>query len=223
MGRIGVVLVDDHPLFRQGLRRVLEGGTEIEVLGEVADGREALTIVKQLMPQVVIVDIKLPGLMNGLQLTHELKRQAPDIAVIVLTAYHDDIQMLHAMGEGAAAYFPKEVTPHQLVETIRLVLEGKYVIVDRVLDKAEMAAWLSQHRHRMGVGDGMFGEVSSPLSPREMEILQHVARGQSNKEVAYKLGISRQTVKNHMTNILRKLAVSDRTQAAVWAVRKGLV
>jgi len=222
MGKMSLMLVDDHPLFRQGLRRVLEAEEDMEVIIEVADGDEALRIAKQLAPDVVIMDINLPG-MNGLQVTRELKATIPDIAVIMLTAYHDDEQIFHAVRAGAAAYFPKDVTPRRLVEAIRRVVEGNYVIDDEVLDKPEVATWLLQQFDQVAYIDGVPNEMFTPLSPREMEILQHIARGQSNKEVAYELGISRQTVKNHMTSILRKLAVNDRTQAALYAVRRGWI
>ena len=217
-----VMLVDDHPLFRQGLRRVLEAQEGIEVIMEVADGEEALRISKQLMPDVVIMDIKLPN-KNGLQVTRALKQSAPDVAVIMLTAFHDDEQIFHAIRAGAAAYFPKDVTPRRLIEAIKQVSQGNYVIDDEVLDKPEAASWLLQQFDQVAYVDGELNQMFSPLSPREMEILQHIAKGQSNKEVAYDLGISRQTVKNHMTSILRKLAVNDRTQAALYAVKRGWI
>jgi DNA-binding NarL/FixJ family response regulator len=222
MGKISLMLVDDHPLFRQGLRRVLEAEKDMEVIIEVADGDEALRIAKQLSPDVVIMDINLPG-MNGLQVTRELKTVMPEIAVIMLTAYHDDEQIFHAVRAGAAAYFPKDVTPRRLVEAIRQVVQGNYVIDDEVLGKPEVASWLLQQFDQVAYVDGIPNDMFTPLSPREMEILQHIARGRSNKEVAYELGISRQTVKNHMTSILRKLAVNDRTQAALYAVRRGWI
>ncbi|MFQ5575380.1 MAG: response regulator [Anaerolineae bacterium] len=217
-----VMLVDDHPLFRQGLRRVLEAEGNLEVIMEVADGEEALRLAKQLAPDVVLMDINLPH-MNGLQVTRELKQSVPDVAVIMLTAFHDDEQIFHAIRAGAAAYFPKDVTPRRLVEAIKQVSQGNYVIDDEVLDKPEAASWLLQQFDHVAYVDGEPNQMFAPLSPREMEILQHIAKGQSNKEVAYALGISRQTVKNHMTSILRKLAVNDRTQAALYAVKRGWI
>jgi DNA-binding NarL/FixJ family response regulator len=222
MAKTSIMLVDDHPLFRQGLRRVLEAEEDLEVIMEVADGEEGLRLAKQLLPNVVIMDINLPH-MNGLQATRELKQAAPEVAVIMLTAYHDDEQIFHAVRAGAAAYFPKDITPRRLVEAIRQVSKGNYVVDDEVLNKPEVATWLLQQFDKVAYVDGMPNEMFAPLSPREMEILQHIARGQSNKEVAYALGISRQTVKNHMTSILRKLAVNDRTQAALYAVRRGWI
>jgi DNA-binding NarL/FixJ family response regulator len=222
MAKTTVVLVDDHPLFRQGLRRVLESEEDLEVIMEIADGEEALRLIKQLAPSVVIMDINLPR-MNGLQVTRELKQVVPEVAVIMLTAYHDDEQIFHAVRAGAAAYFPKDITPRRLIEAVRQVSKGNYVIDDEVLDKPEVATWLLSQFDKVAYVDGLPNEMFAPLSPREMEILQHIARGQSNKEVAYELGISRQTVKNHMTSILRKLAVNDRTQAALYAVRRGWI
>ncbi len=222
MAKTSIMLVDDHPLFRQGLRRVLEAEEDLEVIMEVADGEEALRLAKQLLPKVIIMDINLPR-MNGLQVTRELKQVAPEVAVIMLTAYHDDEQIFHSVRAGAAAYFPKDITPRRLIEAVRQVSKGNYVIDDEVLNKPEVASWLLQQFDKVAYVDGMPNEMFAPLSPREMEILQHIARGQSNKEVAYALGISRQTVKNHMTSILRKLAVNDRTQAALYAVRRGWI
>lgn len=222
MTKTTVMLVDDHPLFRQGLRRVLEAQEDLEVIMEVADGEEALRLAKQLMPSVILMDINLPR-MNGLQVTRELKQVAPEVAVIMLTAYHDDEQIFHSIRAGAAAYFPKDITPRRLVEAIRQVSQGNYVVDDEVLDKPEVANWLLTQFDKVAYIDGIPNEMFAPLSPREMEILQHIAKGQSNKEVAYELGISRQTVKNHMTSILRKLAVNDRTQAALYAVRRGWI
>jgi DNA-binding NarL/FixJ family response regulator len=222
MKKIGVMIVDDHPLFRQGLRRVLEAEDDIEVIIEVADGEEALRMARELTPDVVLMDINLPT-MNGLQVTRCLKEDLPGIAVITLTAYHDDEQVFHAIRAGAAAYYPKDVTPRKLVDSVRQVASGNYVIEDNVFDKPQVAAWLLKE---FGQLEGVWvdaDELFMPLSPREMEILQLITRGMSNKEIARELGISHQTVKNHITSILRKLAVNDRTQAALYALRRGWV
>jgi RNA polymerase sigma factor (sigma-70 family) len=223
MHKISVMLIDDHPVFRQGLRRVLESEDDLDVVAEVEDGLEALDLAKQLAPDVMLLDINLPR-MNGLQVARALKDTMLDVNIIMLTAYHDDQQVFHAIRAGAAAYFPKDVSPRRLIEAIRLVHQGSYVVEDRVLEKAQVGAWLLEQFEGT---DGDFGDDLSsllvPLSPREMEILQHIAQGKSNKEIAYELGISRQTVKNHMTSILRKLAVNDRTQAAIYALRRGWI
>lgn len=223
MHPISVMLVDDHPVFRQGLRRVLESEDDLEVIAEVEDGLEALRLAKELVPNVMLLDINLPG-MNGLQVARSLKDTLLDINIIMLTAYHDDQQVFHAIRAGASAYFPKDVSPRRLIEAIRLVHQGSYVVEDRVLEKPQVGEWLlEQFDQAEGEVGQELGTLLVPLSPREMEILQHIAQGKSNKEIAYELGISRQTVKNHMTSILRKLAVNDRTQAAIYALRRGWI
>jgi DNA-binding NarL/FixJ family response regulator len=223
MNKITVMLVDDHPVFRQGLRRVLESEDDLDVVAEVSNGIEALQQAKQLIPDVLLLDINLPG-MNGLQVARSLKDLLYDIDIIMLTAYHDDEQVFHAIRAGASAYFPKDVSPRRLIEAIRLVHQGSYVVEDRVLEKPEVGTWLLDQFKQAGsdVLD-LDGSLLVSLSPREMEILQFIARGKSNKEIAHELGISRQTVKNHMTSILRKLAVNDRTQAAIYALRRGWI
>ncbi|MGQ9600904.1 MAG: response regulator [Anaerolineae bacterium] len=223
MHRITVMLVDDHPVFRQGLRRVLESEDDLEVIAEVDDGLEALRLAKEMIPDVLLLDINLPG-MNGLQVARALKDTLLDINIIMLTAYHDDQQVFHSIQAGASAYFPKDVSPRRLIEAIRLVHQGSYVVEDRVLEKPQVGQWLLEQFERISPNaGGDLGGLLLPLSPREMEILLFIAQGKSNKEIAYELGISRQTVKNHMTSILRKLAVNDRTQAAIYALRRGWI
>ncbi len=219
--KIRLMIVDDHPLFREGLRRVLEMEDDLRITCELADGREALEKAHALKPQVILMDVNLPG-MNGLQVTRELLAAHDDIAVIILTAYHDDEQMLHAIRAGASSYFAKDVPPQKLINAIHQVANSRYVINDAVFAKPQVANWLiSQFEQIAGEEASEF--QLQPLSTREMEILKCIARGQSNKEIAKALGISRQTVKNHMTSILRKLAVNDRTQAAVYALRRGWI
>jgi len=223
MQKITVMIVDDHPVFRQGLRRVLESEDDLDVIAEVADGIEALQLAQQMVPNVMLLDINLPG-MNGLQIARALKDLLLDISIIMLTAYHDDEQVFHAIRAGASAYFPKDVSPRRLIEAVRLVHQGSYVVEDRVLEKPEVGTWLlDQFKQADSEVMDIDGSLLVSLSPREMEILQFIARGKSNKEIARELSISRQTVKNHMTSILRKLAVNDRTQAAIYALRRGWI
>jgi DNA-binding NarL/FixJ family response regulator len=220
---IRTLIVEDHPLFRAGLRRVLELEEDIDVVGEAENGEVALTLARELLPDVILMDVNLP-LVNGLQVTRDLTAERPELAVIVLTAYHDDEQMLHAVRAGAFGYFPKDVAPTELVHAIHQVREGTYVIKDEVLAKPQVATWLLTQFENMAVmSDEGPEETFRALSGREMEILKHITKGMSNKEIAKALGISRQTVKNHMTSILRKLAVNDRTQAAVYALRRGWI
>ena len=220
--KISVMIVDDHPLFRQGLRRVIEAEDDMEVIIEVGDGEEALRLAQKMVPDVIMMDVNIPK-MNGLQVTRSLKASLPNIGVIMLTAYHDDEQIFHAIKAGAGAYYPKDVTPRKLIEAIRQVSQGNYVIDDNVLAKSQVASWLLKQFEQISAFGASHDEMFVPLSPREMEILQLIARGYSNKEIAHELGISRQTVKNHMTSILRKLSVNDRTQAALYALRRGWI
>ncbi|OQY26150.1 MAG: DNA-binding response regulator [Anaerolineaceae bacterium 4572_32.1] len=222
MDIINIMLVEDHPVFRQGLRRILESQKDMQVIIEVADGAQALRLAREMAPQVIVMDVNLPS-MNGLQVTHSIKKELPNVAVVMLTAYHNDEQLFHAIRAGASAYYPKDVTPRKLVEAVRQVSQGNYVIDDTVLDKPQFAKWLTKEFERMGTGWKAPEELFVPLSPREMEILNLVTKGKSNKEIALQLGISHQTVKNHMTSILRKMSVNDRTQAAVDALRRGWV
>jgi DNA-binding NarL/FixJ family response regulator len=223
MEKITVLVVDDHPLFRQGLRDMLRHEADVELVAEGASGEEALELTRSLKPDVLVLDINLPDL-NGLQVTRQLRVERCTSAVIVLTAYDDAEQVLHAFRAGCSAYCPKDIAPHKLIQVLRQVVQGHYVIDDQVFDQEGLQAWLEKGLERAGrpyLGESR--EVFSPLSPREMEILEYVTRGLSNKEIAFSLGISHQTVKNHMTAILQKLDVEDRTQAAVYALRHGWV
>lgn len=217
------MIVDDHPVFRQGLRDVLETNLSMKVVGEAADGEVAIEIAMESNPEVILMDINLPTI-NGLQVTRKIRAQLPDIKVVMITGYDDAEQVFHAIRAGASAYCPKDITPEALISVIRAVRNGKYYVDEKTMNYDELMQWVEQKIGRFAgplVGDS--DEMFVPLSPREMEILEHVTRGLSNKEIAYKLGISHQTVKNHMTAILRKLRVDDRTQAAVYALRHGWV
>ena len=220
---INVMIVDDHPVFRQGLRNVLAAQEDLRVVEEAADGEAAIRKAQELHPDVVIMDINLPEL-NGLQATRELKERCPDIKVIMLTAYDDEEQIYHAIRAGASAYHAKDVRPDLLIGVIRQVHEGYYVVDNKRLDEAGVGDWLLAQFQRFG-GEFFVGsdEFLSPLTAREMEILELVVQGKSNREIAYYLGISHQTVKNHMTAILRKLGATGRTEAAVSALRRGWI
>jgi DNA-binding NarL/FixJ family response regulator len=222
LSKIKLLIVDDHPLVRHGLRRILERENEIEVVGEAGDGQDAIDVTGQTQPDVILMDINLPT-MNGLQAMRAIKHSTPRIAVVMLTAYNNPAQLFHAMRAGASAYFPKEVAPTELLRGIQTSVDGKYIIDGEVKNEKELNAWLLKQFASSGHTSDYPEEMFVPLSGREMEILQQIARGLSNKEIARALGISRQTVKNHMTSILRKLSVNDRTQAALYALRHGWI
>lgn len=223
MSQCKIIIVDDHPVFRQGLRDVLETDPNLIVVGEAANGEMAIVMAEELDPDVMLMDINLPDIM-GLQVTRRIKARQPEIKVIIITGYDDAEQAYHAVRAGASAYSPKDVTPERLISTIYAVQDGMYVIGERHLRHDEVVDWVEKKIGRLAgplITDTE--DTFIPLSPREMEILEHVTRGKSNKEIAYELGISHQTVKNHMTAILRKLGVDDRTQAAVYALSRGWV
>lgn len=221
---IRIMVVEDHPLLIQGLRRVLEIEDDLQIVAEATAGDEAVRLAVELTPDVILMDINLRG-KNGLQATHEIKQThgIDETAVIVLTAYNDDEQMLHALRAGASAYYPKDVQPRELIPAIRTVAQNRYFINGKVLNKTEAYRWLLAEMEKLTVVADTGQEAFAPLSPREMEVLVLTTKGASNKEIASALSISRQTVKNHMSSVLRKLGVEDRTQAAILALRRGWV
>ncbi len=236
MEPIKLLIVDDHPLFRQGLVDVLETDPSMLVVGEAADGESAVERAVELEPDIILMDVNLPK-MNGLQVTRRVVSQNPAMKVVILTGYDDAEQVYHALRLGAVAYCAKDVPPDELLDTIHAVCEGAYVINNQIMTDEELQTWFQRRATRYGTypteaTEGAEGQPAgasastatvTPLSPREMEILELVTRGASNKEIAHRLTISEQTVKNHMTAVLRKLRVDDRTQAAVYALRHGWV
>lgn len=222
--KIRVLIIDDHPLFRQGIRWSLEAAGDMEVVGEAENGQEAIKLAERLQPDdVVLVDINLPGL-NGLEVARVIKRRGPRIGMIVLSVYEDDDQLFQAIKVGAAAYSSKDVHPDALLRMIREVARGKYLINDSVLAKPHVATRvLHQFRELAATEDEQTSALFAPLTSREIEILDCIARGLSNKEIANELSISGQTVKNHITSILSKLQVNDRTMAVIYAIQRGWI
>ncbi len=222
MKRLRIILVDDHPLFRQGVRHALDGIQDIQIIGEASDGQMAIQMCDTLSPDVILCDINLPGL-NGLEATRVVRRRNPHIAVIVLTVHEDDEQLFHAIKVGAAAFTTKDVGQDKLVDMIRRVGRGEYLINENVATKPFVASRVLKQFRDLAALDQDEEGLFAPLTSREIEILDCIARGMSNKEIARNLLISDQTVKNHITSILRKLMVNDRTQAVIYALRRGWI
>lgn len=220
---IKLLIVDDHPLFRQGLVDVLDTDPDIYIVAEAVDGEDALEKTRLHRPDIVIMDVNLPG-GNGLQVTRHLLGEFPETRVIILTGYDNTEQIFHSLQIGAVAYCSKDIPPDDLLKAIHAVYEGLYFVQGKVMTSNEALGWLQQRatRYTSAPQDLELGPMAS-LSPREMEILELVTRGISNKDIAQQLGISQQTVKNHVTAVLRKLQVHDRTQAAIYALRHGWV
>ena len=223
METIKVLIIDDHPLFRQGICWSLSAEKDIEVIGQAENGTEAIKLTETLNPNVVLLDINLPGL-NGLEVARVLKRRTPRIGIIVLSIHDDDEQLFNAIKVGASAYASKEIAPQELVRIIREVSEGKYLINENVLSKPHVASRvLTQFRELANTSVSDENTMFAPLTSREIEILDCIARGLSNKEIASQLSISGQTVKNHITSILSKLQVNDRTMAVIHAIQQGWI
>lgn len=220
--RTRIVLVDDQALFRLGLRHLLEREADFEVIGEAEDARSAITLAVEQNPDIVLMDLSLPA-PGGIEATQRVKREMPTTAVIVLAAAEDEESLFDAIKAGAAAYILKEVDPADLVAIIRRVSSGEYLINDKVFARPAVASRVLKEFRELAIYGAEAQPIFAPLSPREVEILDNIAQGMTNKQVAYALSISEQTVKNHMSSILRKLSVNDRTQAVVYAMKQGWI
>jgi DNA-binding NarL/FixJ family response regulator len=215
-------VVDDHPLFRQGVVEALSLEPDISVVGQAANGRDALNLIRSLAPDVAVLDINMPG-MNGQQVTHQIAMEKIPTRVVLLTGYDDSDQALPSMIAGAVAYLSKQIEPSALCTVVHQVADGKYVVGDKVLTQAKLNSWLDGQLQAARRSYSEPGSPYQPLSDREMEVLGLMSRGLSNKQIASDLGISHQTVKNHVTSILRKFNVEDRTEAVVYALKRGWI
>ena len=215
---IRVLLVDDQALFREGLETLLSVHQDIQVVGQASNGQEAVEVAAQVQPDVVLMDVRMP-ILNGVQATRRLQKALPQCRVIVLTTFDDDEYVFDALRAGAAGYLLKDVPSARLVEAIRATARGESILEPSVAAKviAEFTRVSSM------VPAAQMEELVEPLSERELEILSWIARGASNKEIADQLFIAEGTVKNHVTHILGKLGVRDRTQAALKARELGLL
>jgi two-component system, NarL family, response regulator LiaR len=201
---IRVLIADDHAVVRQGLRTFLDLQEDIEVVAEAADGAEAIAGAARLEPDIVLIDLVMPGV-DGIEALRRLREQVPHARAIVLSSFVDDDKLFPAVRAGAAGYLLKDVQPQELVEAIRTVHGGGALLHPQV------AARLLQEM------------TEDPLTPREREVLALIGRGMPNKIIARELSLSEKTVKAHVSSILAKLGVTDRTQAALYAVREGIV
>jgi len=222
MNEITLLIADDHPLFRQGVVDTLSFEKDFRIIAQAADGDEAIELIRSLRPKVAILDVNMPG-MNGQQVTHLVTSEHLPTRVVLLTGYDDIEQAIHAILAGAASYCAKDIKPETLARTVRAVADGKYAVAGNIFIRRELDHWIDEQMEGTRRSYSEPGSPFHPLSDREMEVLSCVVRGMSNKEIASLLGISHQTVKNHVTSILRKFGVEDRTQAVVYALKRGWV
>ena len=215
MERIRVLLADDHTLFRKGIRNILEEMPDVEVVGEAATGREAVEQACALVPDVILMDIKMPEI-TGIEATKQVLQENPHIGVILVTMFDDPESAFAGMRAGARGYVLKEADPEELRRAVEAAQRGEVmlcpIIASRVLEHFRAAPSATAQQLPF-----------EKLSERELEVLQRAADGLTNREIAERLFISEKTVKNHISNIFSKLNVNDRTQAILYALRQGLV
>ena len=220
--RTRILIVDDHALFRAGIRGILQLEPDLEVVAEADDPRTAVDAALASSPDVILMDLSLPP-PGGIETTQRVKRELPATASVVLATEEDEDALFESIKAGAAAFVLKDIAPEDLVMVIRRVVGGEYLINDKVFSRPAVASRVLKEFRELAVYGQEAAPIFAPLSPREVEILDNIAQGMTNKQVAYTLSISEQTVKNHMSSILRKLSVNDRTQAVVYAMRQGWI
>lgn len=211
--KITVMLVDDHAIVRGGVAAYLSAQKDIEVVGEAASGKEAVELAEKLVPDVVLMDLLMPQ-MDGVEATWRVRRVSPRSQVIVLTSYHEDTHIFPAIKAGALSYLLKDIAPQELAEAIRSAARGEATVHPKVASRM-IAELRGDHEQTIN--------SYNALTEREQEVLRAIADGMSNAAIAAKLVISEKTVKSHVSNILNKLHLADRTQAAVFAWREGIV
>ncbi len=215
--RIRILIADDHELFRRGLRMVLEDEEDIDVLGEAGDGKTAVQIVRDEAPDVVVMDVRMP-VMSGIDAARQMKEDNPSVKVLMLTISDDEDDLYQAIKAGANGYLLKEISIDEIGNAVRSVHGGQSLISPSMASKLlnEFASMIKKEEEK--------AQVPTPrLTPREMEVLTHVAQGMNNREIAKALFISENTVKNHVRNILEKLHLHSRMEAVVYAVREKLL
>jgi NarL family two-component system response regulator LiaR len=210
---ISILIVDDHEVVRNGIRAYLSTLSDFQVVGEAASGEEAIKLVAELIPDVVLMDLIMPG-MDGVETTRELKKISPRTQVVVLTSYHEDAHIFPALKAGAISYILKDMKMDKLAETIRRAADGEVTLHPLVAARV-----LQNIRGENSEEPNLFTD----LTDRELGVLKLIANGLSNSQIAAELVISENTVKGHVSNILSKLHLADRTQAAVYAWQRGIV
>ncbi len=214
MAKIRVLLAEDHVIVREGTRELVQHEPDMEVVGEAGDGEEAIQLATKLRPDVVIMDIAMPKL-NGIEATKQIKELYPSTAVLVLTAYDDDQYVFALLEAGAAGYLLKNVRGRELIDAIRAVYAGESVLHPAITRKV-IESFLP-------AGKPAERRIAEPLSEREMEVIKLAGRGMSNKDIAEELSLSVRTVQAHLGNIFNKLGVGSRTEAVLYALKKGWV
>jgi DNA-binding NarL/FixJ family response regulator len=209
---VRVLIVDDQTLFRTGLARLLASQPGLRVVGEAGDGAEAVQLVERLDPDVVLMDIRMPEV-DGIEATRRILRSKPSVRVLILTTFHTDAYVLDALRSGASGYVLKDSAVEAIASSIQAVMSSERVV----------SGPIAQRMVGMLTGDLPTREFYDGLTAREVEVLKMIASGMPNKRIAYKLGISEKTVRNHISHIYEKLEIYDRSQAVLYAVRKGLV
>lgn len=214
---IRILLVDDQTLVRQGIQTLLDLEEDLTVVGAAANGQQALAMVEQMQPDVVLMDVRMP-VMDGVAATREITKRWPHIGVIILTTFDDDEYVIEGLKAGARGYMLKDADSSEIVEAVRIVARGEALIQPSITRKV-----LAEFTRLAGRQMSAVPHVPEPLTEREMDVLRGIATGQSNREIADQLCISEGTVKNHVSSLLAKLAVRDRTQAIIRARKLGLI
>jgi DNA-binding NarL/FixJ family response regulator len=214
---ITILIVDDHALLRQGIKKVLDLESDFSVIGEAADGEEAIKTALQLKPDIVLLDINMPK-KNGLEVTKELRQLVPEIKIVLLTIHDDENYVIEVIKAGATGYLLKDIEPGMLIKAIRSVYAGESFIYPTLAKRLfyEVGGEKKAESPRPRGGQ-------DALTQREVEVLQLIGQGLSNQEMAQRLFLSEKTVKNHLTNIFRKINVTDRTQAVIYAIKNKIV
>lgn len=221
--KVRVLLADDHEITRVGLRVALSGTNEFDIIGEAVDGQQAVTLAKELSPSVILMDLGMP-LMNGVEATKIIKAEAPHIKVLMLTLHDRDDDVRSSFGAGADGYCLKDIPTPTLALAISSIAAGAVWLDPRIAKIfLQFGEPRGKYHYNVPPPGGEEEKGESDLTPRELEVLELLAQGLSNNEIAEKLFVSGQTIKTHVRHIMEKMAVSDRTQAAVRAIKKGLV